>query len=440
MIFHSCSSEEPAKAESFIKPQGKDIYIPTDLKNNDFSNAASKWCWERSKASTNWIVFWESGFGSDPKNASPPYTVDIDDLLAKAEKIYTYYATTLKFIDPVNSKTTQYRMMIFLSYSKEWNATGAGYDDIIGTLWINPSSAQPVGSVVAHEIGHCFQYQVYCDNPSANPGFRYGFGPNGEGGNGFWEQCAQWQSFKVFPQEQFINHYFNEYLTSFHKHILHETPRYANYFIQDYWCMKHGIDFIGKLWRSAQKPEDPVEAYKRITGIDQKTFNDEMFDAARRFVNWDIDGIRDYGKDYAGRNQAKLQISRDGYYAIHPDQCIENYGYNTITLDAPANATSIRADFVGIAGATGYRSLNPDKAGWRYGFVAYLNNGTCVYSDIFSASTGTASFNCPGNCKKLYFVVSGAPTSHWHHVWDDNDSNDEQWPYKVKFSGTTVTL
>lgn len=35
-----------------------------------------------------------------------------------------------------------------------------------------------------------------------------------------------------------------------------------------------------------------------------------------------------------------------------------------------------------------------------------------------------------------WLVISGAPTEHWRHAWDDNDANDEQWPYQVKFSGT----
>lgn len=69
--------------------------------------------------------------------------------------------------------------------------------------------------------------------------------------------------------------------------------------------MKHGIEFIGKLWREARRPEDPIEAYQRITGVNQETFNDEMFDAARRFVNWDIDGIKEYGRNYVGRKQCK---------------------------------------------------------------------------------------------------------------------------------------
>ena len=429
----------PNPVPEYTLPTGKQIYIPNELQSNDFTKEESQWSYYRMDYSDNFIVFWEKGFGNNPATVTDQaLRVDIKDLLEKAELFYDVNVNKLKFIETGKSNTDKYRMMIFLKYQSEWLATGSGYDDVIGALWVNPSTCQPVGSTIAHEVGHSFQYQTYCDNPSSGCGWRYGFGENGEGGNCFWEQCAQWQAYQIYHEEQFANYYFNEYLTSFHKHPLHETPRYANYFIQDYWCMKHGVEFIGRLWREARKPEDPIEAYQRITGITQEEFNDEMFDVARRLVNWDIDGIREYGQDYVGRQQCKLIASEGGYYAIDPTQCIENYGYNVICLNVPSAGTVISADFLGMEGADGYRKKNIDKAGWRYGFVAYLKNGTCVYSNVFSKKKGEVTFKCPENCQKLSFVVSGAPTQHWHHAWDDNDANDEQWPYKVKFCGTTL--
>lgn len=97
-------------------------------------------------------------------------------------------------------------------YQTEWLATGSGYDNKIGALWVNPSTCQPVGSTIAHEIGHSFQYQVYCDKIlQGNPddlkcGFRYGY-EGSNGGNGFWEQCAQWQSYQDYPGELFANYH-----------------------------------------------------------------------------------------------------------------------------------------------------------------------------------------------------------------------------------------
>ena len=429
----------PTPVPKYTLPKGKLIYIPDELQSNDFTKEESQWSYYRMDYSDNFIVFWEKGFGSNPFTVTDQaLRVDIKDLLEKAELFYDVNVNKLKFVETGKSNTDKYRMMIFLKYQSEWLATGSGYDDVVGALWVNPSTCQPVGSTIAHEVGHSFQYQTYCDNPTSGCGWRYGFGENEEGGNCFWEQCAQWQAYQIYHEEQFNNYNFDEYLLSCYKHPLHEAPRYANYFIQDYWCMKHGIEFIGKLWREARRPEDPIEAYQRITGVNQETFNDEMFDAARRFVNWDIDGIKEYGRNYVGRKQCKLIASKDGYYAIDPAECPENYGYNVIVLNVPSAGVKVSADFVGMAGADGYRKKNVDKAGWRYGFVAYLENGSCVYSDIFSEKEGEAIFECPNFCRKLYFVVSGAPTQHWRHAWDDNDMNDEQWPYKVRFSGTNL--
>ena len=72
--------------------------------------------------------------------------------------------------------------------------------------------------------------------------------------------------------------------------------------------------------------------------------------------------------------------------------------------------------------------------------MALLNDGTRIYSKTGAASynspNDTLQFESPAGCKQLWLVVTGAPSMHWRHAWDDNDSNDEQWPYQVKFSGT----
>ncbi|NLG18539.1 MAG: hypothetical protein GX556_14490 [Fibrobacter sp.] len=50
----------------------------------------------------------------------------------------------------------------------------------------------------------------------------------------------------------------------------------------------------------------------------------------------------------------------------------------------------------------------------------------------------TLTFSCPANCSRLWLVVSGAPQEHWRHAWDDDNSNDEHWPYQVKFVNTNL--
>lgn len=422
----------------------KQVYIPNFITsvNMDLNNCASQWCNTRSLQTDNIVVFWEAGFGSNPSTATGVYKINMDALIATADKAYDTYLDSLKFAVKGSSVTDKYKLMIFLLYSTEWAAYGSGQDELVGTLHVNPAAAN-ISTVVGHEIGHCFEYITGCDTKG---GFRYGFGPNGSGGNGFWEQCAQWMSFKIHPTEQFSSGDFREYVKNNHKSIIHESPRYANFFIQDYWTYKHGITFMGRLWRESKRPEDPIESYKRLNALSQEQFNDEMYEHASRLTTWDLPSIKAYGANYIdNRPQVKMNLTADNYWMIDSAVCIENYGYNSIKLNAPSSQTNVTVHFKGIAGQNGFRALNTTKGGWRYGFVALLNNGTRVYSPMATVKVvgGVAveqalSFLCPANCTKLWLVVSGSPQDHWRHAWDDNDSNDEQWPYQVQFENTNL--
>ena len=416
---------------------GKQIYVPVWMLG-DVNNPANNWSIERSKQSKNWILFWEPGFGENPGST-------VDECLALAERAFDFYADSLKFIKRGSSKTDTYKMIIRLRFSTEWEATGSGVDNTIGLLTLTPwAMSSRGGQTVAHEVGHCFQYQVHCDN-NDNNGWMYGFGPNGSGGNVFWEMCAQWQAYKIFPNDQFNNEWFNGYLAAVHKHPLHETPRYNNFFIQDYWTYLHGMDIVGRLWNRSYNPEDPVETYKRITSITQSTFNDQMWESAARFASWDIPSLKARGAGYIlTRPQPKFKNMGNNVWRIDSLACPENYGHNIIRLNTPLTAQTVVANFEGLAGTDGYRKLNTHTAGWRIGFVALLKDGRREYGNVQTVSMAnnggkvTVSFQCPANCERLWFVVSGAPIVHWRHAWDDNDANDEQWPYQVSFFNTNL--
>lgn len=201
-----------------------DKYICPESWNPHFEHGAdymlrhdSYYSWHRMKQSEHFFVFWSPEFGEDPnaETVAAAMRVDIDDLLKKAESYFNTNVNILKMatLGEGKSMLDDYKMQIYLIYQDEWLATGSGYDDKIGALWVNPSTCQPVGSTIAHEIGHSFQYQVYADkvNKQGAPadlhhGFRYGFGPDGAGGCAFWEQCAQWQAQLDYPEEMFGYH------------------------------------------------------------------------------------------------------------------------------------------------------------------------------------------------------------------------------------------
>jgi hypothetical protein len=253
-------------------------------------------------------------------------------------------------------------------------------------------------------------------------------------------------AFKVYPEKQFTENDFSDYVKNNHLNILHETTRYANYFLPDFWTYRNDKSFMAKLWRDSRSPEDPVETYKRLNSVSQEQFNDEMYDHASRLTTWDLPAIKSYGENYIDRRaQVKMGLTSDNYWLVDPSVCIENYGYNSIKLNAPSQATGVTVRFQGKTGASGFRALKTDKGGWRFGFVALLKDGTRKYSEIGTAKVENGknpdqslAFTCPDNCSKLWLVVSGAPQEHWRHAWDDNNANDEQWPYQVQFANTNL--
>jgi hypothetical protein len=66
-----------------------------------------------------------------------------------------------------------------------------------------------------------------------------------------------------------------------------------------------------------------------------------------------------------------------------------------------------------------------------------LKDGVMVLL-LLMKMTRTAKIMIPQGAKELWLVVTGAPSEHRNHVWDDKPDNDENFPYKVKFTNTTI--
>lgn len=453
----------------------------------DMFRSDSKWSFCRSKQSEHFIVFWDIQYGEyglygekmGVENTSPSsckratMKVDVDDLLAKAEQFFDTNVNKLKMAELGKGKSylDKYKMEIYILYQDEWLATGSGYDNVIGALWVNPATCKPVGSTIAHEIGHSFQYQTYCDKvfqggeDNLAYGFRYGFGPKGEGGCAYWEQCAQWQSFQDYPEQQF-GHDLNVFKSQYNRHFHHEWMRYASYWLQSYWIQKQGnIEVYGEIWRESVLPEDAIKTYTKLyNGGDWSKTADELYDYAARMATFDIDGVREYAGSNVTANLFKTTLFKqsDDFYQVSYGSCPSTTGFNIIPLNVPeSDGTVVTAEFTGLpvgsvlpAGDTGnyvngdlqaitgktstYNNIGSGLEGWRYGFVALKDDKTRVYGQMYSSKEGTANFEVPAGTTNLYFVVLGAPTEYRQNEWDDDASDDDQWPYKVRFAQTDL--
>lgn len=438
---------------SIQKPGEKEVLIPARItrvpEGNDFNNPESEFSFKRSKASPHFVLFWSKEYGDDPMaNATANRRFNPDELLKESDRYYDYFVNTLKWVDKEKSVATKYKFLFFVIGGTGGTAFGGSIDNKVGAFW-SPATRVNRGpyGVVAHELGHSFQALLRAD------------GFTTPGGGSIHEMTSQYMLWQVLPEwTTFENYHLNDFMRLTHLAFLHPENQYHSCYPLEYWSNKHGVEFIGKLWRSGERGDDPVQIYKRITNITQEQFNDEMFDACRRFVTWDMPRIEKVNARYANQHTSALKRAEDGWFQVPPERCPQNYGYNAIKLKVPAAGTKVTLDFKGIVGAEGYRAVQPEKAGWRYGLLASKEDGARVYGEVHNKKEGTVDFTVPENTKFLWLVVMGAPTEYFPRPARGRGGagrgaatapagarggpaaavavGDEQWPYRIKLMGT----
>lgn len=422
-----------AAGESAVGEQApaKQLYIPAKVwkvpNHNDYADASSEFCNQRSAQSDDLAMFWAKEYGDDPtKNADPKKRFDPQQSLVECERFYRYYIDVLGFAAKGHSVSDKYKMLIYVVGGTGGTANGGGLENKIGVLWTPAVRInRPPYGALAHEMGHCFQYLIHADGGTGSPP-----GP-------FFEMTSQYMLWQVYPEWQtFEKYHLDAFMKQTHLAFMHPDNQYHSPYMLEYWAYKHGPTFLASLWRDMNRGEDPIQSYERLTKIDQATFNDEVFDAARRFVTWDLPRIEKTSARYANQHTTELKDVGDNWYEIAESRCPQNYGYNAIKLTVPAADSSVTLNFKGEAGATGFRSIKPELAGWRYGFLAVKQDGSRVYGPTNSASEGQTKFVVPGGTKFLWLVVTGAPTQHWPYKASKDNSSDEQWPYRIQLTGT----
>lgn len=427
---HGCLLVRLSKkpADPVALPKGKKIYVEQAWSKMDLNDENSEWNYKNMYCTENIAIFWQKGFGPDPTKApdleGQDMKFDPKYLGAKLEEFYKYFYNELEFVVKGKTNADKYRMNCYVRYDLEATAYGGSVDDVIGALWVTPPRlANPEMNVLAHELGHSFQMQSSCDG-------------NGGGGGALMENGAQWMLWQVNPAWQTSEKYhWDAWNTLTHKAFCAYENMYHSPYVLEYWSLKHGQKFIGKFFRGGQQGEDAVTQYKRMTSIDQKAFNDEMFDACRHFVNWDFERVWKESRPYANKNVTALTPLSDGWMRVAESNCPENYGFNAVPLPVPSNGGKVTVDFRAEAGCEGFSQSNLDKAGYRYGFVCVGADGKSKYGEMYSAATSSISYDVPAGSQYLWLVVMGAPTEHIVQPRTrraETPSPAAQFPYSIK--------
>lgn len=414
-------------------PEGKAIYQPEEFAGQDWWSEDNDYSYRRMECTDNLAIFWQKGFGDNlanpPELEGKDMRVDLENLKERLEWFYRCFRDTLQFVKP-GSESEKYRMMVMIMYSLEGTAYGGTYDDKIGAFWAAPNRLQDKKlNAAAHELGHSFQLQIIADK-------------QGEawGGSGFYEMTSQWMLWHVNPAWMTDeNYHWQAFKKAMHKAFLHVENIYRAPYVLEYWGVKHGLPFIAEMYRQGKKGEDPVITYKRMTGMSQDAFNDEMLDIYLHLVNLDYDRVYAETRQWANGYEPfrNKMDEKGGWWQVKKEVCPENYGFNIIGLKVPKPGAKVSVAFQGLPNAKGYDLQYPEKAGWRYGLVGITADGKSLISEeLGKSSKGEIHFEAPSEpLSYLWLVVMGAPTEHWMNGTTETDA---QWPYKVKITGSDL--
>lgn len=388
----------------------KKLYIPKDLQGMNLKADTSKWSLNRSIETDDLIFMWEWGFGNDVSN--PPQLKGHDmsfnllNLRDRIQSFYHFFRDTLGFVTPnYQSKADHYKMMVMVNYSLDGTAYGGTYDNFIGALWVAPNRIQDTKmNCMAHELGHSFQAQIMADSIGQC-----------WGGTGFFEMASQWMLWQVNPD--WItdeNYHFEAFKTLTHKAFLHMDNIYHSPYVLQWWSDLHGRQFIAELFRQGVIGEDPVMTYKRMNGLSQSAFCDEIFRGYQHLVNFDFTHAYKETRQYAATFNTELETCSNGW--LRPKSLPEGYGFNAIKLD----------DRVNLNSPIFHLHLRGNQL--RYGFVGITTNGESIYSDV-----NATSFTSNGQpLKHLYLIIMGAPEHHADVMTHGNTPEYKQYPYEFQ--------
>lgn len=429
----------------------KTVFWPTEWDNprDDFYGRLS---YDRSYQSENFVIFWGDLVGTDPasypdaaKRFDPAFVAGI------LEDIYQRYITELGYVsDDPNTNMGKYKIIIVMLETftpPELNgfAFGGSYSNTIGAMWVSPSATRD-GGALSHELAHSLQ-NMHRIQENPNPGGGYvGYDPAGF----FYEGHANYMRSMMY--QYMANTDVPRWLATRSYHWSSTRHHYANFHLLFHIQEEDGFDMTTRLWRESIRNEHPLKTLKRLKGLNQNGLNDYLWGYARKQAAFDykansmdevdqndnfgqvirneINNLRNRSPRFLWKQYTILDKveGTENRYVVPDDWAPQDYGINVI----PLHPTCEGADKTVHVKFKGHDEINPNFAGWRYGFVTTNANGTASrYSDMYDANDEEISFTLQENEAEIFLVVMGAPKEHTSYNWEPGFPRIKRYPYEL---------
>jgi hypothetical protein len=388
------------------------------------------------RESTNFVVRWGDAVdvvswarANRGINDYPAY------VLEKMEATYAYYKNVAGFHDPDSmSPGRDYRINVYLCGSWRNNflppANWAGTDEIgVGHICLPYDKIWDMW-VEGHEYNHVLQ--AYASQRNRNDGFGGGFGFGNPNSGRFWEAHANFMARMRRPEVVIGSGYFG---SRHHFRWLDQMTYYGDWMLLNKIRDTYGLNQIHRLWYEARHGEHPIQAIKRLYGLDHTRFAELIGDYARRNVVYDYaDGaaIRSdvwrNGVSYTPRYTVSLETvnQANGDYRIPAARAPQQYGYNLIRLNPTQAGGQVTVRLTGNVNA----SLGSD---WRFSLVAVRSNFAVRYSPQFGLNQ-TATFSLQTGESFMMLAVAATPSVHINYP---EGARIDTFPYQLNIRGAT---
>ena len=463
----------------------KTIYIPDSWTYNpdteeytEGGNSELQWSFNRCKESDNCIIFWQKGFGSDPSKApslgGTSMTFDVDAVLRVAEMCYELNVNRLGF--SCSNMLDKYKILILMNYTTTWTCYGGGYDYECSALWLNPATVKPAGHSLAHEVGHSFHYMCYAEaahyNHTSSSTIGTGFHLPLGNGQAIWEQTAQWQANQAYPSYMFSQSY-PLFGNNANYAFSHEWMRYQSYWFHYYLCQHYDdLTTVAQVWKQRMTGAvDFCQSLMKLKELSVEAFFELYFDYALHCATYDFEVAAPYRDSYIGKFDYHAVRLGENKYQVAYASVPQSTGFNVIELAVPSAGSSVTTKFTALTPGCELHEADPGEynngassalananvrkynrfskaaaRGFRIGYVFLKRDGTReYYNDSIVHCKGkdevaeNITTEVPSGTKRIFLVVSPAPATYIQHKWDEDITNDDQWPYQFELEGTTAT-
>ncbi|MFC0076528.1 DUF6055 domain-containing protein [Flavobacterium procerum] len=436
----------------------KTLFTPTEWSNpnNEFYNKISS---DRRYESTNFVLYWGDKVGTNPAGYTDATLRFSPKAVADTlEHSFKRYVTDLKFVS--NAPTTNVgKYKIIIMVMNTWNSTddrltafahASSFSNTIGAMFVHPQATRD-GGALSHEFAHTLQMMMRIQE---NPGNGTAFAGYDWAGP-FFEGHANFMRAQAYPQWAEIDGTLTRWIQTRHFMWSSNRHHYTNFHLMYYVQEKDGFDFTRRMWAESKNQEHPLETIKRLKGFTQDQLNDYLWGYAQRQpafdypIQWNsqINNVSNFGKKirevhkfiqnsmprYTSRQYtflSKVAGTSDQFYTNN-DWAPQDYGMNIIPLYPTCSGTEKKITIK----FKGHTEVNPNQAGWRYGFVTTKSDGTVSrYSPMYKTD-GEASFTLNTASEAgIFLVVFAAPKAHVNYNMDEGYPKQRRYPYELKIA------